>query len=404
MNTLIVVVFAAVYLGMLLGRWPGFALDRTGIALLGAIVLVGAGALSAEQAWAALDVPTMGLLFGLMVVSAQLRLGGFYTAVTRRLAGMGLSPAALLAAIIVVAGAFSALLCNDIVCLAMAPLLVEGCTRRNLAPLPHLLALACASNIGSGATLIGNPQNMLIGQRLGLPFAGYALEAAVPVAIGLAVVWIVIAWQWRGRWHAPAETVVAPAPAFSAWQTAKGGAVLCALVAAFLFTDIPREVAALAAAGVLLLSRRMHTRDMIALVDWHLLVLFGGLFVVHGALEHSGLAAAALENLRARGLDPAHPPILFVATVALSNLVSNVPATMLLLPAVATPEAGTLLALASTFAGNLILVGSIANIIVVDQAQRAGLPIGWAAHARTGVPVTIASLVVVAAWLWWLHG
>jgi Na+/H+ antiporter NhaD/arsenite permease-like protein len=245
---------------------------------------------------------------------------------------------------------------------------------------------------------------MLIGQRLGLDFADYALEAAVPVLAGLLITWAVLAWQWRGRWMAPAATVEAPAPVFSAWQTCKGVAVLCVLVAAFLFTGVPREVSALTAAGLLLLSRRMYTRDMLGLVDWHLLVLFGGLFVVHGALEHSGLAAGALAALRAGGVDLAHPPVLFSVTVVLSNLVSNVPATMLLLPAVEGPMAGNILALASTFAGNLILVGSIANIIVADQAQRVGIRIGWAAHARVGVPVTLASLAVAALWLWGRHG
>lgn len=404
MTTGVLLIFVAVYLGMMLGRFPGLALDRTGIALLGAIAMVAMGAMDPAAAWGAIDVPTMGLLFGLMVVSAQFRLGGFYTAVTRRIATLDFSPARLLLVVVLVSAGLSALLCNDIICLAMAPLLLEACGHRRLDPKPFLLGLACASNVGSAATLIGNPQNMLIGQRLNLSFAGYLADALVPVLIGLVLTWLILVWQTRGRWHDDRILPEAIAPAFNAWQTAKGAVVLTVLVALFLFAPVPREIVAMGAAGVLLLSRRMYSRDMIGLVDWHLLVLFAGLFVVHGALETTGLVEHAVEALRARGIDLAQPATLFGATVVLSNLVSNVPATMLLLPAATHPAAGPILALASTLAGNLLLVGSIANLIVVDQAERGGVRIGWAEHARVGVPVTLATLAVAGVWLAWRFG
>jgi Na+/H+ antiporter NhaD/arsenite permease-like protein len=272
---------------MLLGEIPGLALDRTGVALLGALALVATERVTPAAAWAAVDVPTLALLFGLMVVSAQFRLGGFYTWATRRIVAAPLGPSALLGAVVVVSGALSAVLANDIVCLAVAPLLAEGCARRGLAPVPFLLALACAANVGSAATLIGNPQNMLIGQTLRLSFAGFLADALVPAALGLALVWGLI-------------------------------------------------------------------HDM----RW-----------------------------------------LFPATAVLSNLVSNVPAVMLLLPHASHPLAGPILALSSTLAGNLLIVGSIANIIVVDQAAALGVRIGWREHARVGVPVTLATLAVAAAWL-----
>ncbi len=167
-DTTVLAIFAFVYLGMILGEIPGLALDRTGVALLGAIALLATERVSPESAWNAVDVPTIGLLFGLMVVSAQFRLGGFYTALTRRLAAATASPDALLARLVGVVGVLSALLANDIVCLAVTPVLIEGCARRGLDPVPFLLALACAANVGSAATLIGNPQNMLISQALHL--------------------------------------------------------------------------------------------------------------------------------------------------------------------------------------------------------------------------------------------
>jgi Na+/H+ antiporter NhaD/arsenite permease-like protein len=407
MDALVLSVFVIVYTGMILGEIPGLALDRSGIALLGAIVILASGRLTIEEAVVATDAHTLALLFGLMVISAQFRLGGFYTETVRRISAQAGGTDSLLLWVIMAAGALSSVLANDIVCLAMAPMLIEVCARRQINPLPFLLALACASNIGSAATLIGNPQNMLIGESLDLSFARYLLDGGPPAVIGLGIVWLVLRWQWRGRWQAqPGDVVVRsfqPVP-FDRWQTIKGIALLAVVVAAFLFTSLPRDVIALTAAGVLLLSTRMASREMVGLVDWHLLVLFGGLFVVNEAVERAGLLQMLYAQLTESGIDLRRPAWLFAATPILSNLVSNVPAVMLLLPASSGPQAGAVLALASTFAGNLLIVGSIANIIVVEQARGQGVEIDWRAHARTGIPVTLITLAIAGIWLWLRHG
>ena len=405
--TAVLVVFLLVYLGMFLGELPGLEIDRTGIALLGAIALVALGEVSPEQAAQSVHLPTLLLLFSFMVLSAQMRLGGFYTRVTRRIAASPVGPPALLALLIASVAALSAVFSNDIVCLAMAPVLADACLARRLNPVPFLLALACAANVGSAATLIGNPQNMLIGETLRLSFAGYALAAAVPVLAGLAATWAIVAFLSRGHWalegapaNAAAERREDDDAAYDPWQTAKGLMVAGALLAVFLFTAVPREVAALTGAGLLLLSRRLHTNKMLGLVDWELLVLFIGLFVVNHAFQETGLAARALQALAEAGLPLGAPGPMFAVTFAASNLVSNVPATMLLLPAATEPWSGPLLALVSTLAGNLLIVGSIANIIVVDAAARRGIRIDWRMHARVGVPVTLATLALAALWLW----
>ena len=398
-----VAVFVLVYLGMILGGLPFLQLDRTGIALLGAIALVALGAVTPEAAARSIHLPTLLVLFSFMVVSAQMRLGGFYTWVTLRVAALPLSPGALLAAVVAVVALLSAVFSNDIICLAVAPVLADACLHRRLDPVPFLLALACAANVGSAATLIGNPQNMLIGEVLGLPFGGYMLDALAPVAVGLVLVWALIAWQARHRWSLAAAPTAAASDRqgyarFDRWQSLKGLAVAAALMAVFLFTDLPRDVAALAGAGVLLMSRKLHSHKMLGLVDWNLLVLFIGLFVVNHALAGTGLTDQALRGLAASGLPLDQPAPLFVAAFALSNVVSNVPAVMLLLPAATQPFAGPMLALVSTLAGNLLIVGSIANIIVVDAARRHGIAIDWRTHARVGVPVTASTLAVAAAW------
>lgn len=401
----VLAVFATVYLGMILGGLPRLHLDRTGVALLGAIAIVGAEVMTPETAARAIHLPTILLLFSFMVISAQMRLGGFYGAVTRRIAALPVGPAALMGVVIAVSAVLSAVFSNDIVCLAVAPVLAEACLRRRLDPVPFLLGLACASNIGSAATLIGNPQNMLIGEVLKMPFAGYAQEAIGPVVAGLLALWALLAGQMR-RTPPVAEpdpaqlaALTAEVPPFDRWQTAKGLGVALALVGVFLFTDWPRDVAALAGAGVLLLSQRFHSSKVMGLIDWELLILFMGLFVVNHALELTGLTRQAVAWLGTQGVDLADPATLFVATLGLSNLVSNVPAVMVLMPLAQGEHVGVTLALVSTMAGNLLIVGSIANLIVVDAAARCGITIDWRRHARTGVPVTLVTLAMVAGWL-----
>ncbi len=402
MSSLTVAIFATVYLGMMVGGLPFLQLDRTGVALLGAIAVVGLEILTPEQAARTVHLPTLLLLFSFMVISAQMRLGGFYTWVTQRIAALPLSPPALLGTAIVVTAALSAVFSNDVVCLAVAPVLAHACLRRRLDPVPFLLALACAANVGSAATLIGNPQNMLIAQKLELDFRGYLVQAIVPVSLGLAATWALIAWQARARWHAeppPAALERMPAAArFDPWQTAKGLTVALVLLVVFLFTSWPRDVAALTGAGLLMMSRKLHSKRMLGLVDWELLILFIGLFVVNGALEQTGLTQQAIAQLARAGVPLSEPAPLFAASLVLSNLVSNVPATMLLLPAATQPYSGPLLALVTTFAGNLLIVGSIANIIVVDAARRGGIEIDWLRHLRIGLPVTAATLAITAAW------
>ncbi len=399
-QNLVAAVFGLVYLGMIFGGLPGLALDRSGLALLGAVALLAGGAMDAKAAWNAVDMPTMSLLFGLMLVSAQLRLSGLYTLLARRIASAALSPRGLLLLVMLSGGALSAVLVNDIVVLALTPILAEGCIKRGLNPVPYLLGLACAANIGSAATLIGNPQNMLIGQVGGLSFSAFALDALPPVLAGLLAAWGIIVRLSRGDWELSRSVAPVPAQEFRPWPALKGLLLMSGALLGFLFAPLPREVLALSAGGLVLVSRRMASRDVFALVDWELLLLFLGLFVVNHALADSGLLARMFDALRATGVDLSHPAWLFGVTAVLSNIISNVPAVMLLLPVSPTPQDRLLLALASTLAGNLFLLGSIANLIVAEQAARLGVFLTWRRHLRVGLPVTLATFAIAGAWLW----
>jgi Na+/H+ antiporter NhaD/arsenite permease-like protein len=397
-------IFAIVYVGMFFGGLPHVRLDRTGVALLGAIAMIALTGMGLEEAARAVDLPTLVLLFAFMVVSAQMRLGGFYAAVTRAVVAWPLHGPALLAAVLLVAALLSAVFSNDVICLAMTPLVARLCLQRGLDAVRFLVGLACAANIGSAATLIGNPQNMLIGSVMQLPFADYLAVAWLPVLLSLLALWAWLAFG-PGAGAMAGKTVklgddAQTEPALDRLQSAKGLLVATTLMGLFLLTDVNREVAALVGAGVLLLSRRLHSAEVMGTVDWPLLLLFIGLFIVNHAFAQTGLATQAVQAMAAWGVHLENPGTLLVLGSALSNLVSNVPAVMLLLPHLPAGDAsGVLLALASTFAGNLLLVGSIANLIVVGLAEKAGVPIDWKQHARIGIPVTLLSLALL--WICW---
>jgi Na+/H+ antiporter NhaD/arsenite permease-like protein len=403
--TATVVIFIAAYFGVALGRIPGLMLDRTGIALLGAIAMIVAGTMSFPRAVQAVDLPTIVLLYALMVVSAQLRLGGFYTRTAFWITSVLVHPRFFLWVAMLTGAVLSSVLANDIVCLAFTPVLTLALLSARRNPVPYLLGLAIASNIGSAATIIGNPQNMLIGQVGRLSFDRFFFWCAPPAAVALLLSYLLLCWFFRKDFHRREETPDARAilqalPRFDRWQSIKGLAAVGLLLALFL-TAVPREMSAIAAAGVLLCSRRLKSREMLQLVDWHLITLFCALFVLVHGIEATGLPAVLLARLKSAGIDLHNVFTLSGVSVVLSNLVSNVPAAMLLIRFLdpSRLDQWYALAVSSTFAGNLITIGSIANLIVIEQAAACGVNISFRAHARVGIPVTAVSLIVLAVWI-----
>ncbi|RLP26910.1 SLC13 family permease [Mesorhizobium sp. YM1C-6-2] len=401
MTTLAVAVFVLTYVGMALGRVPGLAIDRTGVALLGLIVLLASGDLTLDQAGDAVDMPTITLLFALMILSAQFEHSGFYGWVASRIIRATHNPKTLLAVLIAVTGALAAVFTNDVVVFALTPLVAAGLMSQKLDPRPYLIGLAGAANAGSAATLIGNPQNILIGQAGGLDFWTYFVLALPPTLICLAITFVAILATWR---LAPAERAATDPvreTEIDRFQMAKGLAAVVLLIGLFL-TPLPRELSALAVAGLLLMSRRLSSRAMIGAVDWQLLLLFACLFGVTAAFANTGLAQEGLAFLASHGLMPDRLSVLAPLTLAASNTIGNVPAVILIIQLMPDLSDGVLAALAllSTFAGNLLLTGSLCNIIVAERAAQAGAPLSFADFARSGVPMTLASMAAAAAWLW----
>jgi Na+/H+ antiporter NhaD/arsenite permease-like protein len=404
--------FALTYAGLALGRLPGLRTDRTGVALVGATLVLATGLLSFREAVAAVDFATLALLLGMMIVVSYLRRAGFFA----RLAGWALArvrtPRGLLAATKALSAVLSAILVNDVVCVALTPLVLHLARRLRLDPRPHLIGLALAANVGSTATPTGNPQNMIIG---GLSHIGYLRFTAklAPVAVlGLVAAFLLTAWIYRAAMRpaavkqdgAEAEgSGPAPRPRGNghAKLLVKSLAVTLGAVVLF-FAGAPMEIVALGAAAVLLLDR-VNPEKVYRQVDWGLLVMFAGLFVVVHAFEVHVARTWSVERWE---LLHRHPVgLLSAVSAALSNLVSNVPAVLLFkavvpaMPPAARETAWLALAMSSTLAGNLTVLGSVANLIVVESARKEGVTISFWDYVKVGAPVTLATLALGAAWL-----
>jgi Na+/H+ antiporter NhaD/arsenite permease-like protein len=400
MTSIITAIFVLTYIGMALGRVPGLKIDRTGIAMIAAVVLVAAGAIPVDEVASAIHFPTLLLMGGLMILSARVGAAGFYQAAAGWISHQAARPMRLLALTIAIGGTLSALLVNDIVVFAITPVLCAGLATRNLDPRPFLFGLAAASNAGSAATLIGNPQNILIGQVGQLGFWSYCAVAIVPAIVGLAITFACIAVAWRSSLSARASDVPLSAPVFDHRQTAICGIALAALLILFT-TPLPREVSALVIAACLIVSRALPSRQLLDEIDLPLLILFASLFIVNDALARTGLTEEMLRTLVSYGLLPDRLLLLAPMALLLSNTIGNVPAVVMILEVWrGIPEDVMVgLAVLSTLAGNLLLVGSLANLIVAERASLAGVTLSLRDHARAGVPITLISMLFAGIWL-----
>lgn len=387
--------------GIAIGRIPPLRTNRAGIALAAAVALVAVGALSLDEAFRAIDLDTIALILAMMIVSAFLRFSGIFDLAVAKLLSAARGPRSLLAIVILVSGASSAFFLNDTMCLILSPLVIALCAQAGLPPLPYLIAVATSSNVGSMCSLIGNPQNMLIGASSGIGFLPFFLRLAPPALLSLVAVYLVILSCYPKDFSRAGFLRPSPSsPGLNKWillKTIGAAAVLVVL----LFLGLRPAFAALSSAAILLLTRRVKPERVFGEIDVSLLVFFSGLFIITRAIRDTGIFKAALDlALPAIG----DRPIPFAAvSVILSNLVSNVPAVMLLSPVVERfKDPGTawlVLAMSSTLAGNLTLLGSVANLIVAESASSRGIRLSFGAYAKAGIPITLVSLCIGTAWL-----
>jgi Na+/H+ antiporter NhaD/arsenite permease-like protein len=396
------VIFAASYVALAVGRVPGLAIDRAGVALVGASLMVACGALSLDEVYKAVDLDTLTLLLGMMILVANLRLSGFFTIAGGWVMRRAHRPLALLAAVTAIAGVFSAFLVNDAVCLVLAPLVTELALTLRRNPVPHLLAVAMSSNIGSVATITGNPQNMMIGSFSHISYADFSAALAPVAFFGLLLTVVLIALFHRREFAAGTPLTVASTTIrfhrVLMWRALAG----TALVVALFFAGQPPAKVAIIVGGLLLLTRRVRSERVYAQIDWSLLLMFAGLFIIVAGAERSLLSGEVITAVGRLHVD--RLPMLTALTAILSNLVSNVPAVVVLRPFIDSlpnsQQAWLTVAMASTFAGNLTVLGSIANLIVVQRAAASGVAIGFWDYCRVGVPLTLLTLLIGTVWLW----
>jgi Na+/H+ antiporter NhaD/arsenite permease-like protein len=393
------VVFAATYFLVAVQRVRWLHLNRPAAALLGAVAMVTVGRLPLADAYAAIDLDVLVFLLGLMILVGHLELGGFFEAAAAWMLRTARTPRMLLAVIVIGSGLLSALFVNDTVCLVFTPVLMAALAPLGRRPTPYLVALATGSNVGSALTVVGNPQNMLIGLWSGIGFGAFAARMALPVLGGLALTVATLLWLYRDELSPPLAPVDLAAVTPLDRPLVGTALAVFGLALAGWLAGGSLPVVAIAAGALMLGLARRHPAPALERVEWELLLLFAALFVVTRGVQASGALA---------WLDPARPPALPLAgsgmtaltvsgaMLVLSNLVGNVPAVVLwrdLVPRLPNPEfVWQIMALSATFAGNLLLIGSMANLIVAERAEARGFRLGYWEYARAGVPVTVLTL------------
>lgn len=388
-----ILIFLAVYLVLAIGRLPGLRVDRTGACIIGASLMIAFGVLDLDEAWAAINYDTIILLFGVMIVVANLRLSGFFSAVAEWVVEHAHRPIVLLAAIVFISGFFSAFFVNDTMCLVLTPLVLEISRQLRRNAVPYLLAVAMAANIGSVATITGNPQNMMIGSFSGIQYRTFAAALSPIAAVGLVMTVGVIAAVYHREFRLQEKVTLERRPVrvnrVLMWKSlaVSGGMI------AFFFAGWPVPKVALMAGALLLVTRRVKPERIYREIDWSLLVLFIGLFVVVAGVEKTALPGDLFRAARQFHLE--RVPVLSVFAALLSNVVSNVPAVLVFKPFIAhmgDPLRSWLtLAMSTTLAGNLTILGSVANLIVVQRARHEA-PMSFWEYFKVGAPLTIMTI------------
>ena len=387
-------------IGVAIGRYPVLRMNRATIVLVGSALLIFINAISFDQALSSIDLNTITLLFCMMIINVNLRICGFFDLITQKVIRIARTPSQLLILVIFSSGILSALFLNDTIVLVYTPLVLEITSLLGLNPIPYLIATACAANVGSAATIIGNPQNMLIGISSGISFLDFTLKLA-PVALGaLLFVWLVVSIVYHKQINNK-KFFVEPEIKIKLYFPLFYKSMIAALIMIILLLlDYPIPLSALVASSILLVTRRLKPERVFREIDWGLLVFFSGLFVVTASIDTSKIGSH-LFSLILPLLQSDFATFSIISAVV-SNIVSNVPAVLLFKPVVPLLQnANTLwllLAVSTTFAGNLTLLGSVANLIVAESAKSRGVKLSFKEYLKAGIPVTVLTLLFSVIW------
>ncbi|HBC46597.1 MAG TPA: anion transporter [candidate division Zixibacteria bacterium] len=410
MENLILLIFIITYIFVAIQNIPGIKIDRPAGVTIGSTLLILTGLLTLEQAYYFIDWNVITFLLGMMVMIAYLEFAGFFGYMAFWLVRISHSTSALLWATIISSALLSAFFVNDTICLLFTPIILKATRYLKLNPIPYLIAIATASNIGSALTITGNPQNMYIGIQSAIPFLRFSLFMLVPVVIGIAMLYVIISLIHRKEINRqPLPPFEARPPELKRALTYKSLGALAVTLVLFI-AGLKYPLAALIGASIIFLISRVPPRHALREMDWSVLLFFAGLFIVMGAFEKTGYMTKVLIFARNHVSHNNLSGFLGLSSLAviLSNVVSNVPAVILLKPLISNLGGGErlwlLLAMASTFAGNLTLVGSVANLIVAEKAQSRKVHLGFLSYLKVGLPITVLTILVGAGWIFWMAG
>ncbi|MEW6195449.1 MAG: anion transporter [Bacteroidota bacterium] len=396
--SLFVIVFTLY--GIAVGSYPAFRMNRATIALVGAAILIFIGSISLEQAYDSIDLNTILLLFSMMIINGNLRICGFFKLLSSKIISLAKTPNQLLAFVIFSSGLLSAFFLNDTIVIIFTPLVIEVTLAMKRNPIPYLIGLVASANIGSSATIIGNPQNMIIGVSSGISFSKYLLYQLPPSVVGLFVVWMVIYIIYKKEFSKTHFEKIETEQVKPYRPLLIKSIVSSLLMIVAFFLGAPVTLAAFGGASLLLITRRLKPERVFLEIDWSLLVFFSALFVVTKSIDTAGFGkylAMTLEPFIAQSTAS-----FAISSSVLSNIVSNVPAVLLyrpVIPKLPNPEqAWLILGMATTFAGNLTLIGSVANLIVAETAKKHFVKLTFGEYLKTGLLITILSLTVGIIW------
>lgn len=397
--TFIIILFALI--GIATGSYPNFRMNRATIALVASTALIIIGAITLDQAFKAIDISTIVLIFSMMILNINLRLSGFFNIITSKIISFAKTPKQLLLLIIFSSGLLSSIFLNDTIVIIFTPLLISVVISLKRNPIPYLVALATSANVGSVATIVGNPQNMIVGILSKISFTQFALKLTPIALIGLAIIWIVIVLVYKSEFgNEKLSAGIEPEYRVYRPLLIKTTIILGIMLIAFNI-GFPIALTALGGASLLLITRRIKPERVFLEIDWSLLIFFSGLFIITHTLNEYFISKYFQLNKSIFSGNMVFD--LSLVSAALSNLISNVPAVLLISRALLkinnAENLWLTLAMSSTFAGNLTLLGSVANLIVAESAKRQGIKLGFMEYLKAGIPITIITMILGIIWL-----
>lgn len=396
------IILLATLIVFTLGKSPVFRVDRAGMSIIGASLMTAFGILTIEDAVQSIDAKTIVVLFSLMVVVSNLKLAGFFTYIGKLVFTHIHSGKILLLAVTFISGILSSVVINDIVCLLFTPIVIMICLKVKVNPIPYLLAVAMASNIGSSCTFIGNPQNVLIGSLSQVPAGEYFMVAAPLSLIGLILLYLSLSFKYRNDLAVNFNYISEDNKIIHKYLLSKTIIVL-ALVIIFYLVGFDLSLTASFGAAFLLINSRIKPERVYEDIDFNLLIMFIGLFIIIAGVEKSGLLDLINGFLPPEYMEQI--PLFSLMAIVLSNIVSNVPAVLLLRYYIPADDQilWQALALLSTIAGNLTVFGSIANLIVLEIAKKQGIKISSKEYLKIGFPLTIILSIISIIWFTFIN-